>query len=278
MTLQRRLLLTVIALVGASLTSSVSASSNHLASIQQALLSYLNYDICWGGGTPNASPLRFGESATILLSRDESEFKFFLWTDGLQQPIGKDHDHITQIFYGMFSGADAGIANVTSYNPSRMSRLSWVREETARFSSKDVEQFTIKIPSNCAMSFPPSREKAEMLEAIINTMNAVVSQVNRQGYSHYALPAPAIVANFNVDYPRTFVYIKETGEIYAVVLHDATNYFDNSFLTGKSYPFNVIGKYGVDNALVQKIIKYGSPIEITGKVKLQKSEKTKGSR
>lgn len=244
-----------------------AASDRPLSSIKHALLNFLQYDICWGGGRPSAGmPYRFGKTGTVIVSYSKGKDRFFLWSDDLYAPIGPKHDRLAAIYYGASNGEDSEIENVDVYNVARQNALSWVGQATARFHSKSTENFVIDIPSKCAMEFPPSEEKTGMVNAIVNTMSSFVVQVNKTEHYHYPIPLKIVIANFNVTYPRTFVYIETTGEIYSVELHNPDNYFDDTDLKHKLYPFNIVGTFHENNSFVRKIIKNGLPKEIKGPI------------
>ena len=107
------------------------------------------------------------------------------------------------------------------------------------------------------MSFPPSQEKTVMVETIVKTFTGFAKQVNHEEQFQYPSPLHIVIANFDVGYPRTLVYVEETHEVYGVTLHDITNYFGDTFPKEGSYPFNLINYFGKDSPLAKKIMKYG---------------------
>lgn len=266
MALRYTLLIFLVVCVGIAFPTQARANDNSLPSIEQALLNYLNYEICWGGGGPDmGTPYRFGQTATFLLTRGDDKGKFYLWSDSVAAPIGPHRDRFAYIYYGMLSGNDAGIANTEGYNESVVGHLSWVQQETARFSSKQVEKIAIDIPRDCVMSFPSSNEKTSKLNAVVSTLNYLVSEANHSASSPtYIVPLTAVVANFDTYYPSTLVYIEETGEVYSIGLHNSDNYFDDSDLRGNLLP-DIVGHFRSDNSLVKKIKKYGITVQVTGK-------------
>lgn len=265
MVLRHALLIFLVVCFGITHPTPARADDDSLPSIKQALLNYLNYGICWGGGGPGmGSPYRLGQTATFLLARGDDKGKFYLWSDSVAAPVGPRRDRFAFIYIGVLSGSDAGISDTESYNESFAGNMSWVQQETARFSSKQVEKITIDIPRDCVMSFPPSSEKTLKLNAVVSTLNHLVSEANHSGHSAYIVPLTAIVADFDTYYPSTFVYIEETGEVYSVGLHNSDDYFDDSDLQGDLVPNN-LGRFPSDDSLVKKIKKYGITVQVTGK-------------
>ncbi len=220
--------------------------------IRTALNNYINYEICWAGGGPHGGMLyRFGKTVILSLAVSKDEKKFYVWGDDLQYSIELHHPSLTDNYYGAYSNhmaAIIGMGGPFAIAPKRLVSVS-------------AEKFDFTIPRQCVMTFPPSSEKTAMVNAIVNTMTDFVEQVNREEQFQYPSPLHIVIANFDVNYPRTFVYIEETHEVYALTLHDITNYFGDTFLK-EGYPFSLINYFSRSNPFVRKILKYGIHKEI----------------
>ncbi|HEY1773588.1 MAG TPA: hypothetical protein VGH91_10400 [Gammaproteobacteria bacterium] len=242
------------------------AGENPDALISRALESEINYQMCWGGSGPGGEmPLRFGERGTLseVLSGDQKSF--YLWSDDLLQPIGPRKDKMATFYYGAFSpaGSEAVITRSQTYNTTLQNKMGWVAQEKARFRSSITTKLSFSIPNSCEMNFKPFKEKYAMVDTIINTIQVFMGDVKRSGQAPYPTPLHIVIANFDVDYPRTLVYIPETHEVYGIGLHDAQDYYGDAFIKAGSYPFNLIGYFKADDPYVMKIMKYGIPELVT---------------
>jgi len=193
--------------------------------IRTALNNYINYDICWGDGGPHGGmPYRLGETINLSLAVSHSGKKFYLWGEYLRNIEALHQPQLSVIYYGDYFNHHAAISQ-ESYDYYVRGKQNWIMMERKKFAPDSIATFQYTIPSHCVMTFPPSQEKTAMVNNVVNTMTKLVKEANT-----YPAPLHIVIANFDVDYPRTLVYIEETHEVYGLTLHDITNYFGDTFL------------------------------------------------
>lgn len=228
-----------------------------LTSISTALSKYINYEMCSGDGGPHGgTPYFFGKHVTLSLTFSKDEGKFYIWGDDLQYSIELHHPRMADLYYGTYSDHRIAITGVDGANTAVKNIMQWLMRRKQKFFSGQIKKFDYTIPKQCVMSFPPSPEKTAMLNTIVNTMTDFVKQVDQRTQFQYPTPLHIVIANFDVDYPRTFVYIPETREVYNLTLHDITNYFGDTFLKD-GYPLSLVNYFSKDSPFVKKILKYG---------------------
>lgn len=244
--------------------------------MKAALKSYVNYEICWaGGGLQAGTPYRVGKTVTLTLSINKNERKFYFWGDELQYAAELNQPPLADLYYGVYSKNLAVITGSDIANTTAANVMKWLMQRKDRYFSGQITKVDFTIPSDCVMNFPPSKEKTEMVDAIVKTMASFVEQVNREEQFEYPTPLHVVIANFDVNYPRTFVYIEETNEVYALALHDITNYFGDTFLK-EGYPFNLVNYFDKNSPFVKKIMRYGinKTINVPGTQSREKGDAT----
>jgi hypothetical protein len=70
-----------------------------------------------------------------------------------------------------------------------------------------------------------------------------------------------IIADFNIDYPYTYIMVEPVNEVYRVTLHDPQNYDSDEYEREGEYPFGE--EYSVSKELLEKIHKHGIIRKIT---------------
>ncbi len=251
-------LIGILLLVGLVIPNhAMGMTPEKLSLATRALADYMNYDICWGDGGPHGPmPYRFGKTVSLSLAVGNNDKKFYVWGDDLRSSIALHHPQLSVIYYGNYSDHHAAISQ-ESFAYYIIGKKNWIMRERKKYSPTSVAIFRYTIPTHCVMIFPPSPEKTAMENAIVNTMAGFVEQVNRSGqFQEYPTPLHIVIANFDVDYPYTLVYIPETREVYDLALHDITDYFGDTFLK-EGYPFNLVNYFSKNTPFVRKILKYG---------------------
>ena len=69
-----------------------------------------------------------------------------------------------------------------------------------------------------------------------------------------------IIADFNIDYPYTYVIVEPDLKDFLVTLHDIQDYDSEAFEREGSYPFNVL--YEISDQIEKKIREHGIIIDV----------------
>jgi len=121
---------------------------------------------------------------------------------------------------------------------------------------------TLVIPKDCTPNYDPASPKKEiMLKTVVGTIQIKLSNFVRQGIAKYPRNLTILIADFNVDYPSTYVRVEGINEVYSVTLHDFENYDSDQFEREGEYPFGEV--YNKSKELLAKIHKHGIRREIT---------------
>jgi len=216
-------------------------NGNVVERIKTAIIRSLCYDVYWAGGWGSGEFYRRAEALPLKLFIEGETFYARI------DPIG---------FFGK------------NKQPMRANRIGIVRSDQAvvvtnskagmdeLFATKPIIKDTITIPANCTPHYDPTTPKKElMLRAVISTMQKRLSEFVKIGVAKYPRELTLIIADFNIDYPSTYILVKQTKELYSVTLHDPQNYDSDEYEQSGEYPFG--GVYNKSKSLLAKIRKHG---------------------
>jgi hypothetical protein len=128
--------------------------------------------------------------------------------------------------------------------------------DRSRVFRNGVEVVTLTAPSDCTPRFDPDTPlKERMLDSIRTAVAERLSDFNKNGISNYSMRLGILMGNFNADYPRAFVLVAETGEIFGI---NFGSYYPQP---GEVYVYPIFRPYEIE-ALRPKIEMFGIPMQI----------------
>lgn len=215
------------------LTSATLYAEDRNTMVKDELLRHVCYEKYWNE-YDYAPGSQF--SYEYLFSGD----RLYILVDGLQYPK-KNRPEVSEFFRGYLKDGrlDIGLS-LTEYGWERGS-FADMGETRRIFASKDAVSGTLAVPADCTPRYDPSTpEKERMLDKVGYTMKTVI-----EGMAYYKATMPEAkeyyagyvaadeyeltVADFNVDYPSTFVMVRPGNLLYIVDLHN--RYDDGGYMS-----------------------------------------------
>ncbi|MCX5805762.1 MAG: hypothetical protein NT010_06810 [Proteobacteria bacterium] len=217
---------------------------------KEALIRWLCWDKYWGWG-----PYEQGITVPIEIKIDKESF--YVWINDL---LTKPDFHVAGFYTGRIKDGQGAVMSCEGYSiPYNIKP-----DKKRYFETGQVIKDNITIPKDCSPCYdPPSPQKELMFRMLVKTMKNELSQLARMGLSESPKKIFLTIANFNIDYPSTYVLAEPLGAIYRVVFHSTMNvqeYDDNFFEKLGGYPIGEM--YDPSHDLIAKIRKHGITREI----------------
>ena len=68
-----------------------------------------------------------------------------------------------------------------------------------------------------------------MVKTVVSTMQKLLNNYASRGLAKYPKEVKIIIADFNMDYPFTYVIVEPVKEVYMITLHDWDNYDSDEY-------------------------------------------------
>lgn len=222
-----------------------ATEEGQIVSIKEAVNRWLCYEVYWGEASH-----RLGKTYPLFI-RLEGE-KFFALANDLE-PILRDP---TAGFYiGRLRNGKAAVISGERYNVKLNPPLPSYLKAQRLFESQSIIKTTFTMPPDCTPKYDSvTPQKELMINTVVKTMQKNLNMFVSMGIAKYPKEVTLIIADFNIDYPYTFVLVEQTKEVYIVTLHDTQNYDSDEFELEGQYPFGQV--YDKWNGLLEKISKH----------------------
>lgn len=244
----RKLLFMFLLVCGISVSvvpNDYASNANEVSSIKNALLRRLCFEIYWEWSDRPSSTLPMR-----IRIEDES---FRIWINDLR--VTKKA-HMAGYFVGRLRNGRAAIIHSEAYNINLTPSVPGYVENKPLFDAKDVIEDTLILPSDCTPRYDPiSPQKELMLRTVVSTVQKTLSSWVKEGIAKYPREVTLIIADFNVDYPSTYILVKPINKVYSVTLHDPQDYESDEYERSGEYPFGEV--YNKSKSLLAKIRKHG---------------------
>jgi len=166
-------------------------------------------------------------------------------------------DRIDQFLIGTINNGSAVVISSEGYNADLQPRPQGYGENRFRFEGGQVITDAVTLPTDCAPQYdPPTPEKERMLRTVVDTIQWQLEEFVRLGVASYPRALTLIVANFNVDYPSTYVLVESPRELFKVDLQHP-QHFDDVKSYKYLYPVGEIPIEPHHEDLLVKIHKHG---------------------
>jgi len=251
-------------------TGSASASDSDTASVavaKDAVRRWLCWDKYWGWG-----PYELGRVVPAKIKFDGKAF--YVRIDDI---VVTDQVRMAAFYMGRIKEGHAAVILREAYDmndrPPKKKKRQFenvgpvvsgpgLREQRkAIFENGSTIFADLSIPTDCTPHYDaPTTEKELMISTIVKTMRSRLAGLFTENGSVNATRVKIIIANFNVDYPSTYVLVEPTNEVKTVTLHDAQDYDGHAFEKAGAYPAGVVEEPSQE--LISKIKRDGIVKEI----------------
>jgi len=223
-------------------------AADQVASVKQALSQALCYGVYWMG-----SNYDLGRSLPIQIRMDGPEV--FVWIPDLE--VTKS-DHMAGFFVGRLKEGKGVVTHAESYNINLTPPLPAYLKNRRYFETGTVIKETLTMPEDCTPNYDPSSPQKElMVRTVVSTMQKTLGRWAKTSIKKYPAEVNIIIADFNIDYPSTYVLVKPGDELYSVTLHDPQDYDSDEYEREGIYPLGERRvEPGMEN-LLAKIRKHG---------------------
>jgi len=233
-------------------------SNAQIPTVKDALRRYLCFEVYWYGWNRN-------QSVPLPLRVKVEGGKFFAWIEAAEVSQG---DQVDLFIVGRLKGDSAAVVFREGYNVRLMSSAPGYNKNRSIFDSADVIRDTITIPNDCVPRYDVSNsQKERMLNTVVSTMEKHLSWLVRERRANFSRDVTLIIANFNVDYPETWVLVEPSdsqqfssskpADLYSVTLHDPQDYDSDKYEVQGEYPSAYVPIKPYHKAIIDKVRKHG---------------------
>lgn len=232
-------------------------ASVQLVPIKEALTRYLCYQIYWQGQN-------YRSGVSVPLEIKIRQDKFLAWGDSLQLT---KRDRISNFFIGRMKEGRGAVILMRGYNLNLSPQVPGYAEDRDHFRVDTIKD-ALTVPTDCTPRYDPSTlQKERMVDTIVSTLQNQLSSLVRSGAAKYPKEVKLIIADFNVDYPETYVLVEPAnnfaGDLYTVTLHDPKDYDSGEYERDGEYPLGQKTVKPYLKPLLKKIRKHGIAKKIT---------------
>jgi hypothetical protein len=127
-----------------------------------------------------------------------------------------------------------------------------------KFAAGPLITDTLTIPTDCTPRYEPlTRQKGRMVETVVSTLQKRLSAWMQRGIATYPREVTLNIADFNVDYPSTYILVEPPVELYTATLHKVSDYDSDEYERDGEYPLGEIRMKPHMKDLLEKIRKHG---------------------
>ena len=217
------------------------------APIKEALSRSLCYELYWQGQ-------KYQVGVPLPLDIKIQQERFLAWIDDLKVAQGV---RMSGFFIGRVKDGKGVALLDRGYNVDVSPQVPGYAEDRRHFVGGTMKD-TLTIPTDCTPRYdPPTPQKERKLQTVVTTMQKQLSSFVRIGAAKYPREITLIIADFNIDYPRTYVLVKPPGELYTVTLHNRQDYDDDLYEREGEYPLGSLRVTPHLKDLLAKIHKHG---------------------
>jgi hypothetical protein len=131
-----------------------------------------------------------------------------------------------------------------------------------RFAEGLVMTTTLTLPADCTPKYDPTTpEKELMIDTVVKTVQKHFDSLVKLGIAKYPRELTLVIADFNVDYPMTYVLAEPKNKVYRIYLHTQQDYDSGEYEQGGAYPLSEA--YNPAKSLIKTIRKHGIKKKIT---------------
>jgi hypothetical protein len=219
----------------------------------QLVVGAVQREICFETYWGNRDTYRLGQTATLTVRRQRNDMAY-VWSEQLSRV---PHVSAWGNFYSVFvKDGEAAVGTSNGYNLDRSSQKPWVFDD-------EQQTVQIQIPADCTPHFLPETPlKTQMLDLVTSSIAKELQVFNKYNGvgAHYSGGIRIVIANFNTDYPETYVTIPSIGLVFTVTLHASIAPLADLPTDG----YEMVEIYGEENKARanEKIQKYGIDREV----------------
>ena len=222
-----------------------SIDEGKIIAIKDAVSKWLCFDKywCWG-------PYELGKILQITIKIDGD--KFYVWIDDLYI---SDKVRMVGYYEGRTKDGQTAVVLREAFDSNFKSAYLYSTRNSI-FIGGSVIKTNLSIPMDCTPHYDnTTKDKELMIATIVNTIkNRLNHPMHINGTDNDA-KREIIIADFNVDYPWTSVFVESTNTVYDVTLHDLDDYFGHMFEKEGFYPVGINNE--PTELLIDRIKKHG---------------------
>jgi hypothetical protein len=220
--------------------------------IKDALVRRICYEEYW-----RESDMKTGVSLAVEMRCQGSMFDAWLF----DASSAKDYK-VIYWFWGRKKGEETAVIAREGFNMAWPKK--WIDEKRRMaFGNNLTVTDRLVIPRNCVPeSFESSSEKELFVKAIVETMVGYLRRDIKEGWRKYPDKVHLLIANFNVDYPKTYVIVDETKNAFVINLHDTHNIAEYDDMTWIGRGMLGISSETLSDSIVTKVRKHALVKEV----------------
>jgi hypothetical protein len=199
------LLATILALLAAAPAAAAEMTAAHAV---EALKRHVCFSRTWWGDPY----VRLGQTATVDLRIDGRTA--YLWSEDMRAVPRVRRWADSYVVVARPAGA--AVTQRSGYNIELLRGEPAYERDRRRVFAGPTQRLEVELPATCEPKFDPDTPtKAEMKAAVASSLATALATWGRR------MPRGGVrmtIANFNPDYPETFAYRQDTGEVLRIGL------------------------------------------------------------
>lgn len=248
----KKLLLLLLSILCVCLINAGPAKAeDRLRSVKDAMTRFICYQKFWMGND-------YVEGASIAMEIKFEGKKFYVWTsDEPARSFGRLL-HFSSFYSGRIKDGKGAIIFTDGYNNELPGLPPQLQEFKNRFKSGTIFKDTLRVPSDCTPRYdPPTLKKELMVKTVVSTMKMLLNHYASKGIAKYPPEVKIIIADFNTDYPFTYVLVEPVKEVYRITLHDWNNYDSDEYERAGEYPTGEASMDAISDSGLSEIRSHG---------------------
>ncbi len=244
-----RFIVLIIVLILSSVARHYAAAEIPITEVTRAIQRYVCFQVFWNAW----DQYRLGHSVTITLHHEPDAV--YAWSESLSTV-----QHVKEwadFFVVVGRGDQVLVSDFTGFNVDIMSgEPNFRRDQSLAFKAPSRE-ISILLPANCTPHpLPTEPLKTLMLsvveKTIANQILSVESDKVKPGSN-----VRIVIADFDPDYPWTYVFVPETGEMWIVSLRSKSDPFGDQAISDGEYPAGLVYSKRWIATLKEKLASFG---------------------
>ena len=254
-----RLIVLILVFLLSNVARHDAAAEIPIAAVTRAIQRYVCFQAFWNA----RDQYRLGHSVTVTLHYEPD--KVYAWSESLSTV-----QHVkawADFFVVVGRGDQVLVSDLTGFNVDNMREEPNFKRDKSLVFTDPSRETSILLPANCTPHLLPTEPlKTRMLDVVEKTIANQLLSVDNDKVKPGS-NVKIIIAEFDTDYPWTYVFVPETNEMWIVSLRGKSDPFGDQAISAGEYPSGLVYNKDWIETLKGKLAAFGivRQIEVGGR-------------